>query len=683
MASRRHSLLELFASMRFAISLLTIIAIASMLGTVLKQNEPYSSYLNQFGPFWFPLFERLGLFSVYNASWFLLILAFLVMSTSVCIWRNSPKMLREMRAYRDDVREQALRNFSHRDEWQSSTPAAALVERTSAYLHGQRFAVRARTGETGTLIAAKAGGTRRLGYILAHAGIVVICVGGLLDSELSLRLKLALGEKTLLRGNVSRDAIPPQGRLDTDNWSFRGNMLVAEGGSSDIAVLTLADGVLIQDLPFAIELKRFLIEHYSTGQPKLFASEVTVRDKQTGHTFDHRIEVNHPLIYRGVAVYQASFDDGGTKLNLRATDLHRGGLNPLLLEGRVGESLKIRYLNTEYTVEFSGFRPFNIENMSNASGEADAPAPSPSILERLGNEMGAGARPDRAKNLRNVGPSFQYKLRDPAGQAREYTNYMLPVQIDGRWYFVSGMRETPNEPFRYLRLPLDEDTTFDGFLELRAVMLDRESFAAIGQRFAAGASTDSAMTQGTRDRLEETVKRVLDTFNVRGMRSVAEFLEKAVPEAERDKAADIYLRLLQGAAWEAWQMGREQAGKPRLEPSVERARFVQDALNAISDSFMYGVPLYVQLLTYDEVKASVFQLTRSPGRNIVYLGCLALVLGIFAMLYIRERRVWAFVRNDGTMLVAMASNRRTIDLDREFAQHQAGLRTLAGATASQ
>lgn len=680
MATRRHLILELFASMRFAISLLTIIAIASMLGTVLKQNEPYSSYLNQFGPFWFPIFERLGLFSVYNAGWFLVILTFLVMSTSICIWRNSPKMLREMRAFRDDIREQALRNFGHRDEWQSATPAAVLVERAGAYLHGHRYAVRTRTTEAGTLIAAKAGGTRRLGYILAHTGIVVICVGGLLDSEMSLRLKLALGEKSLLRGSIARDAIPPQGRLDADNWSFRGNLLVAEGGSSDIAVLNVADGVLIQDLPFSIELKRFLIEHYSTGQPKLFASEVTVRDKQTGHTFDHRIEVNHPLIYRGIAVYQASFDDGGTKLNLRATDLHRGDATPLLLDGRVGESAKIRYQNNEYTIEFTGFRPFNIENLGSNTGEGESPEPSRSWLERLGSEMGAGARPDRAKNMRNVGASFQYKLRDAAGQAREYTNYMLPVQIDGRWYFISGMRESPNEPFRYLRMPLDDDVTFDGFLELRATLLDRNMFAAIGKQFA-GANSDAAMAQGTRDRLEETVRRVLETFNVQGMRSVAEFLEKAVPEGEREKAADIYLRLLQGAAWEAWQLGRERAGKERLAPSVERARFVQDALNALSDSFLYGIPLYVQLLTYEEVKASVFQLTRSPGRNIVYLGCLALVLGIFAMLYIRERRIWTLIRNDGSMLMAMSSNRRTIDLDREFMQHQTGLRAMAGASA--
>jgi hypothetical protein len=43
---------ELLSSMRFAISLLCFIAIASVIGTVLKQNEPMNNYVNQFGPFW-------------------------------------------------------------------------------------------------------------------------------------------------------------------------------------------------------------------------------------------------------------------------------------------------------------------------------------------------------------------------------------------------------------------------------------------------------------------------------------------------------------------------------------------------------------------------------------------------------------------------------------------------------
>ena len=79
--------------MRFAVSLLTILGIASIIGTVLKQNEPYANYVVQFGQFWFEFFERLGLYDVYHSVWFLAILLFLVISTTLCIYRNSPLML--------------------------------------------------------------------------------------------------------------------------------------------------------------------------------------------------------------------------------------------------------------------------------------------------------------------------------------------------------------------------------------------------------------------------------------------------------------------------------------------------------------------------------------------------------------------------------------------------------------
>lgn len=51
---------ELLSSMRFAVSLLTVLGIASIIGTVLKQNELYSNYIIQFGQFWFAFSEGLG-----------------------------------------------------------------------------------------------------------------------------------------------------------------------------------------------------------------------------------------------------------------------------------------------------------------------------------------------------------------------------------------------------------------------------------------------------------------------------------------------------------------------------------------------------------------------------------------------------------------------------------------------
>ena len=84
---------ELLGSMRFAISLLVILAIANIIGTVLKQDDPYPNYVNQFGPFWADIFRSLGLYTVYGTWWFIIILLFLVVSVSLCVWRNGPNWL--------------------------------------------------------------------------------------------------------------------------------------------------------------------------------------------------------------------------------------------------------------------------------------------------------------------------------------------------------------------------------------------------------------------------------------------------------------------------------------------------------------------------------------------------------------------------------------------------------------
>lgn len=103
--------------MNLAITLLVAVGIASIVGAVLKQNEAFQNYIIKFGPFWFEVFDTLGLYAVYSAAWFLLILTFLVISTSTCIYRNAPSMLRDMRSHRLDVHCNSLNAFHNRHCW--------------------------------------------------------------------------------------------------------------------------------------------------------------------------------------------------------------------------------------------------------------------------------------------------------------------------------------------------------------------------------------------------------------------------------------------------------------------------------------------------------------------------------------------------------------------------------------
>jgi cytochrome c biogenesis protein len=671
-----RDLYELLSSMRFAVSLLTVLAVASVVGTVLKQAEPYPNYVAQFGQFWFPVFETLGLYDVYHASWFLVILTFLVVSTSLCVYRNGPLMLREMRSYREQASESSLRHFAHRAEFDCAAENAAVTRNLTRYLAGQGYRFRVKsTGAAGenVLIGAKAGSYRRLGYILTHSAIVVICIGGLLDGNLPLKLMQLTGNIVAETRDIPQSKVPAQSRLSTANLSFRGNVTIPEGSSADVVFMNFGDGYLVQDLPFTIALKKFYIEHYSTGQPKDFASDLVVFDKETGQTVEHTIRVNHPLIYRGVAIYQASFADGGTRMRLTAWPLFSGRAEPFQVAGAVNQTTGIRNAEAQFAIEFSDFRPFNVENLSDNLGSRVEVA---SVSKKILAQLGSGAADESRRDMRNVGPSFQYKLRNAQGQAIEFNNYMLPLQLEGRWYLMSGMRASPNEQFRYLRLPLDEEARIDGHMRLRAALLDEGLRPEIARRFAQNAASGGSVSETMRGRLAESAERVLQLFATRGFEAVADFLDKAVPRAEQEKAADVYLKVLEGTALEALAIVRNRAGLPPAEIDEERMRFVRDSLNAISDSFLFGAPVYLQLNQYEEVKATGLQLTRSPGKNIVYLGSLLLVLGVFAMFYIHERRLWLLVKPAGKVLLAMSGNRRTLEFEREFERHRQAIATL-------
>ncbi len=54
--------------MNVAITLLVTAGIASIIGTVLRQNEAYQNCIIKFGPFWFEVFNSLGLYDVYSAA---------------------------------------------------------------------------------------------------------------------------------------------------------------------------------------------------------------------------------------------------------------------------------------------------------------------------------------------------------------------------------------------------------------------------------------------------------------------------------------------------------------------------------------------------------------------------------------------------------------------------------------
>jgi cytochrome c biogenesis protein len=398
--------------------------------------------------------------------------------------------------------------------------------------------------------------------------------------------------------------------------------------------------------------------------------------------------VNHPASWRGIEFYQASFDDGGSSVKLKAVPVNGGktfevegviGGNTQLVKGQCGGAEKM-------VLEFTGLRVMNVENFGGMD-RSGADVRKVDLRSSLDAQLGAANKSATKKELRNVGPSISYKLRDAAGQAREFNNYMLPVDMgDGVALFLMGVRETPAEPFRYLRVPADDQWSIDGFVRLRLALMDADLREKAVKRYAAKATDPSKPELAAQ--LATSASRAIAMFagagtppgpggkNVAGLQAISDFMEANLPETERARAGEVLVRILSGTLFELAQLTREQAGLPPLEPSEKTQAFMSQAVLALSDVNAYPVPMAFELVDFKQVQASVFQVTRGPGKGIVYLGCALLIIGVFSMLYVRERRLWCWLSGEGegaSCTMALSSNRRTLDTDREFEQLQESL----------
>ena len=685
---------ELLSSMRFSISLLTVICIASVIGTIVSQHEPFTNYVNKFGPFWAQLFLAVGLDTVYSVWWFLLILAFLVASTSLCVARNTPKIIHDLRTYKESMREQSLVAFHHKGSAELAQSSDAVYARVSkllvdsgwrAKVEQRRDGADASSAVRGTMIAARRGAANKLGYIAAHSAIVLVCIGGLFDGDLVVRAQMWLQGKTPYLGTGFIKDVPAQHWLSASNPTFRGQLPVVEGARVGTARVTLGDGLLLQPLPFDVELKKFVVDYYATGMPKLFASEIVIHDHETGQAIPATVKVNEPVFHRGVAIYQSSFDDGGSSLKLRAIPIAASG-RQFDLEGVVGGSTELSNGNNKLTLEFTGLRVINVENLGGDSGGAGGTdVRKVDLVDSLDGHLGSGAKVRNKRELRNVGPSVSYKLRDAAGQAREYNNYMLPIELDGQRVFLAGTRDKPEETMRYLRIPADDQDSIDGWVRLREALFDpamREKAAARYVTLATPADKPQMAQQ-----LQVTAVRALalfagaeaprsdakgETKPPGGLQAISDFIESSVPQPDRTRISEVLLRILNGSLFELLNATRENAGLAALKPDEKTQAFMTLSVLSLSDSFFYPAPVLLELTDFKQVQQSVFQVARAPGKVLVYTGAVLLIIGVFAMLYIRERRLWVWIAplpGGGTKVsTAMSTTRRTLDADAEFEQ---------------
>ncbi len=619
---KHHPLLNFIGSMNLAIVLLVMLAIASVIGTVLKQNEAYASYVIKFGPFWFDVFRTLELYDVYSAIWFLAVLAFLLLSISACVWRNSAHFVKDMVNYQEHTHATQLQKMALSVQGQRAQDSDAVKQDATQWFKKMGFKFKVENKEGNTLIAAKKGAGHRLGYFFTHIAIVIICLGALLDSNIKFKVQEWLGTVEAETRSIALTDVNPKANIAVDNDSFRGSVNIPEGKSADVVFLTFKEGYLVQKLPFTVQVVDFRVEHYDTGMPKSFESDIILNAPELAEPIKTTIYVNKPLYYKDYAIYQSSFGDGGSQVALRAWPLLSNNTNPSQLMGEVNRIISMNTPIGDYKLELNDYKTNNIIDL-----------PEPDAL---------------GKRVKNLGPSVQFKLRDAQGQAVEYENFLLAVERSGAWYQASKFRRSIAADFEFLLLPLDEQQSLNRFMRFLAQLNDRNSMDAVLS------STIEQEKDPTKREQLETQKRfmqqLVNLFRIRGFDGIRDYLEQAVPEADkREQVFNQYLEIMTVAMQGLYLKTLEQEG-PVTETNEVQRRFFADSIEAINALTSYGPPMFFEITSVEHREASGLQITKSPGKDVVYFGSLLLVIGTFLLFYVRPQRLWLLLQpqNDGS-----------------------------------
>src|SRR5690606_39705091 len=119
--------------------------------------------------------------------------------------------------------------------------------------------------------------------------------------------------------------------------------------------------------------------------------------------------------------------------------------------------------------------------------------------------------------------SVQYRTLVAEGQAYEYTNYMLPVELDGSRVILAGIRESEAVPFRYVRIPVGDDDTVEEFMSLRAALEEPAVVSVAAQRFAEKNATETVDAA----RLQKAAVGALESFRQVGFDGVMHYVHES------------------------------------------------------------------------------------------------------------------------------------------------------------
>ena len=297
----KRELLPLLADLRLAIALLLVIAVTSILGTVIEQGETVAFYQANypsdpalFGFLDWKVILISGLDQVYRSWWYLAILILFGASLTACTFTRQITALRWFsRTWNFYTQPRQFNKLALSGELEQGS-----LEKISPLLEKRGYKVFTRD----RALYAQKGVVGRIGPIVVHASMLIILVGAIYGA---------------MTGFFAQEIVPSGQVFQIRNIFDAGPWAAAQ---------------IPKD--WAVRVNDFWIDYTPTGAIDQFYSDLTVVDENGNALKQKTIHVNEPLRYKGVTLYQADWGIAAVKVKFNNSPVLEVPMGQLETEGK-------------------------------------------------------------------------------------------------------------------------------------------------------------------------------------------------------------------------------------------------------------------------------------------------------------------------------------------------------------
>ncbi len=275
-----NKILIWLSSLKIAIFLLIIIALASALGTAIPQNEEIQYYITNYSENpWLGFINgeiilNLQLNHIYSSFWFLFLLFWLALALIICSWKRQWPKLKSALNWIDYKSIRQIKKLAISKTIQVNDCENSLTE-LEIHLQKEGWNIKKNPGR----IAARKGVIGRVGPPLVHLGLILLILGATIGN---------------LNGQKTEKFLAPGKSIN----------LLSPNGEKQLSV----------------KLLDFNINRGPTGQAEQFISKIELIEPNQSPTIAD-ISVNHPYRSKGLTIYQADWSLAAITMKIQNSPL--------------------------------------------------------------------------------------------------------------------------------------------------------------------------------------------------------------------------------------------------------------------------------------------------------------------------------------------------------------------------